>query len=135
MSQHVYTSAPGDNGRVRVTMGFDRPLQGFFMTAEALKEETVEALASQPDAGDDEDDEEEGFLYSNMADVALLSSYGYSSSLDHFIAKLEKLDIKVPERMIAEVHADMDGNVGNRVVYWDADGNMDEKLAASDRQR
>jgi hypothetical protein len=99
MSQHFY-STELDGQPVTVMMGWDRPLQGFFMLIE-------------PGPEDDE------YLYSNLDDPALDEWFGLPTSLDHFIATLAGFGLQVPDRMIAEVLADAAQNVGNRVVRHD----------------
>lgn len=103
MSQHVLPTQC--NGKaVEVLMGWDRPLQGFFLVIEVM------------------DGESEEYLYSNLEDPALMRWMGLPPTLDPFLAKLKELGITVPQQMVQEVEADARLNVGNRYVTYDASG-------------
>jgi len=107
MSQHHFATML--QGRpVEVLMGWDRPLQGFFM------------LVSRGDAGDDEDE----YLYCNLDDHALVRCGGLPAAMDHFVVQLRKLGIEVPPAMLAEVERDAVVNAGNRFVVYGADGRV-----------
>ncbi|MBK6616507.1 hypothetical protein [Ottowia sp.] len=107
------------NGRVvSVLMGFDRPLQGFFLVIED------DAPPPAVRAGQEEDEDE--YVYSNLNDEALERWMGLPPTMDHFVAKLSELGIAVPQLMIDEVLKDKEGNVGNRHVSYDMDGRMIE---------
>ena len=102
MSQHLCHSKY--NGRpVTVLMGWDRPLQGFFLTVE--------------DADQDLD-----YVYCNLDDDSLVAFGGLPPSLDHFTDVLRQLGIDVPAAMIAAVLEDGANNVGNRFVRYGDDG-------------
>jgi hypothetical protein len=107
MSQHFFTTT--HEGRpVELLMGWDRPLQGFFM------------LVSRGDAGDDEVE----YLYCNLDDHALVRCGGLPAAMDHFVVQLRALGIEVPPAMLAEVERDAEVNAGNRFVVYDSDGRV-----------
>lgn len=98
MSQHV-TFSTYQGQSITILMGWDRPLQGFYMVI------TYEG-------------EENEILYSNLDDPEL-DQFGLSSTLDPFLEKLEKLGLCVPAKMVTEICNDRVGNVGNRYVVYD----------------
>lgn len=79
---------------VIVAMGFDIPLQGYFMTVEPVDEDN-------PDA-----DPETGMIYSNLDDPELKETRGLSKNLEIFRQRLEEMSIYVPELFFAKVLAD-----------------------------
>lgn len=95
MSRHTFDTTLDDK-RVRVVMGWDRPLQYVFMTVENLS------------ASDDEAQ----FLYDNLDEAVDPSEL----SLEHFRVQLSRLGVAIPERMFEEVALDQANNVGNRLV-------------------
>lgn len=98
MSQHFLMSTH-EGAPIRIIMGWDRPLQGYFMVIEYL-------------------DRDEEYLYSNLDDVSL--GWGsISPSIDYFVQKLAALGLAVPAEMIADIVQDGVMNVGNRCVYYD----------------
>ena len=106
MSQHSFNTTL--QGRpVIVVVGYDRPLRGFFCFVEKCE------------VDDAEDDE---FVYSNLNDLLLASSYGLSKSLEYFKGVLHELGLRVPTSMFEQSELDMLGNVGNRCVSHTADG-------------
>lgn len=103
MSQHIYRSTYG--GRpVTIYMGWDRPLQGFFLVIES---EGVD-----------------GYVYSNLDDPELVSCGGLPATLGHFTVKLNELGLVVPQNIVQQVELDATNNVGNRRVFYDAAGNV-----------
>ncbi|HET9645425.1 MAG TPA: hypothetical protein VFP68_19180 [Burkholderiaceae bacterium] len=103
MSQHRFqTTYQGDP--VSVLMGWDRPLQGFFLVIAAICRD--------------------GYVYSNLEDRALRQCFGLPPALDYFLGKLSEFGIEVPSRMIDEIKADADKDVGNRYVVYDCAGNI-----------
>ena len=96
MSQH-YFETQHEGKPVTVVMGWDRPLQGFFMVIEK--------------ASDTEDE----YLYSNLDDEALFPFMGLPPTLEHFLATLKTFGLSVPPTMIEEIQADAYNNVGNRI--------------------
>ncbi len=104
MSQHIiHHQYQGET--IIITLGWDRPLQGFFMVICALKRSG------------------QGYLYSNLDDPNLISCNGLPSSLDYFLKKLAALGLTIPPSMIESVQLDGILNMGNRVVYYPTDGN------------
>jgi hypothetical protein len=116
MSQHLYP-ATHQGTPVSVLIGYDRPLKGFFMVIERPTTLPFEDLP--PDA---DEDEEDPYLYSNLADMELVPWGGLPPTLDHFLTKLQELDIPALPNVIAEVRADQANNTGNRTVRYDAAG-------------
>lgn len=104
MSQHVCPSVY-QGQPVTIALGFDRPLQGFFLSVELV--------------------EAEGFVYSNLNDPKLIYHGGLPDSLAPFIEKLDELGLSVPQIMIEQVELDGANNVGNRFVMYDQDGNIE----------
>jgi hypothetical protein len=94
MSQHFF-QATLNSRPVQVVIGWDRPLQGFFMTIERL------------DAADDEAE----VLFDNAR-----SSLRFPRSLTVFRKKLAELGIKPPAGLFHAVTADARCGVGNRIV-------------------
>ena len=118
MSQHFYP-ATYKGEPVTVLMGYDRPLRGFFMVIE----KTGPASAAPTDADDDQD-EADTYVYSNLSDMELIACGGLPRELDHFLQRLKELDIPAHASVIAGIQADRAGNVGNRYVSYDAAGNV-----------
>ena len=104
MSQHSFATT-FEHRPVKVVMGWDRPLRGYFCFVE------------RQDAGGGEAE----YLYSNLDDRALARRMGFSPSIDYFTEKLMALGIVVPRMMIAEVRLDCAMNIGNRYVRHQAD--------------
>lgn len=103
MSQHYFETTLHDQPAV-VLMGWDRPLQGYFL------------VIMQEGAN------EEDMLYSNLCDPALLRFNGLPPTLDYFKAKLSEFGLKVPQRMIDEIGTDELLNEGNRNLWYDEHG-------------
>lgn len=103
MSQHTYPSTYKGQP-ITILMGWDRPLQGFFMVIELEKVE--------------------GCVYCNLDDPLLSSVGGLPDSLGHFTDKLDELGLSVPHNMIQQIELDAAANLGNRHVLYDAVGNV-----------
>lgn len=112
MSQHCFNSTH-EGQPVQITMGWDRPLQGFFMFIARTSAAPV----------DDHDVEDDGMVYSNLYDEELLPSRGFAEDVGYFQTKLQTLGLQVPERMLQEIRNDRAQNVGNRFVNYDGAGN------------
>lgn len=95
MSQHVFSSTQ-DGRPTNITLGWDRPLQYFFMTVE------------DGVTGD--------LVYCNLDHPETFRG----ADLDYYRRVLNKLGLAVPVKMLAEVAADRVSNVGNRFVKYDA---------------
>ncbi len=93
MSQH-YCRTSMNNKPVEVLMGWDRPLQGFFMVIFDL---------SSPKAMED-------MIYSNLNE-----RNPYPKVLDPFANKLEEMGIQVPKTMLEEVEEDKSFDAGNKL--------------------
>lgn len=106
MSQHQFPAALADGSKARVTVGWDRPLQGFFMLIER----------SGRTKGD------EVFAYSNMDDKNLLNSFGLSPDLQYFEEKAKEFGIEIPRPVQQAVLQDGEVNTGNWLVGFDSKG-------------
>lgn len=104
MSQHLafgkYKTTKGIELEVNIYMGWDRPLQQFFMFVEVLdfdidltEEDLPEALRPTSDVG-------EGLIYTNLCDDA------EGKDLQYYRNKLTELGIKVPESMFTGSESD-----------------------------
>lgn len=106
MSQHIFSTFHVQTQcRVRVQIGWDRPLQGFYMVV--MKADT-EKLAA----------DDEGVVYSNLFDV------GHPAELAHFRRVAELLEIRVPDVIWRNAYADSERNVVNHIAFYDAAGNV-----------
>jgi hypothetical protein len=102
MSQHIFpTKYQGKD--VVVVLGWDRPLQHFFMT---IEKKTSRGTVS--------------FLYHNLDDVV--------NTLEHYREVLVKLGIDVPEKMFVEALCDGDLNMGNRIEFYASPGASIEQI-------
>lgn len=81
--------------RTRVVLGWDRPLQGYFMNI-------FQMSISGPEAA----------VYSSLEDER--TQNGYADNLDVFTARLAALEIEVPRHVLESVYLDQLFNVGNR---------------------
>lgn len=103
MSLHRYTSTRGDRKTV-VTMGWDRPLQGFFMTIIEVVPEPITGI-------NDEAEDDEIFLFDNLE-----QQIPHPKGINGYLAELEHQGIDIPQQMVNEVLADGMHNVGNKFV-------------------
>lgn len=110
MSQHFFDSSY-QGQPVVILMGWDRPLQGFFLVVEFV--------------------EQDGFVYSNLEDWDLYFCGGFSSSVEYFERKLEALGLSVPAQMIREIQIDEAMNMGNRQVLYEPDGSIKKPPAST----
>ena len=104
MTQHYYPTE--HQGKpATILMGWDRPLQGFFMVIE--------------------DGQNRGeYIYSNLDDPELIQFGGLPPFLDHFITKLQALGLSVPDVMLDAIELDAALNEGNRRVEYNRDGSV-----------
>lgn len=107
MSQHILSTTNAQGIRVKLVLGWDRPLGEFFATVR------------REDPTDDEDDD--GLLYASLYDPSV-----DTSSLDYFRAKFTALGISVPATMFSEVQTDAERNAGNRITEFRSDGSFVE---------
>lgn len=105
MSQHYYDTQTSSGRNVQVLMGWDRPLQQFFLVVEDM---------------DQSDEEQDPHLYSNLDDAGSLGL----TDLGYFLNKLKELGITIPERMVNEIQADCCMNMGNRQVGYNKNGTI-----------
>ena len=117
MSQHIFQKNSGAQ-TVRVVLGYDRPLNYFFLTVQRLNSSSAPSPFGAPS------DDDDGFLYSNLSDP----DAGFRADLQYYRDRLKQLAITIPERMFDEVTADAANRVGNRVVRYLANGEMKELL-------
>lgn len=102
MSLHLYTTQ-GDR-QIVVTMGWDRPLQGFFMSITEVAAQLITNTS-------DEEEGDEIFLFNNLD-----QKIPYPKEINSYLAELEHQNIGIPEQMASEVVADRMHNVGNKCV-------------------
>jgi len=100
MSQHFF-STTYQGQPVSVCLGWDRPLQGFFMLIEK------EGIA---------EDADQEFVYLNLEDPDL--KMGFHRDINSIVDGLARFEIAVPEKLIVEVIKDKRNNVGNRVEHY-----------------
>jgi len=91
MSQHYFDATVSGN-KVTVQIGFDRPLNGYYLVIL------------------DESQEDE-VLYSN-----LFESVPHPETLDIFLQRLNEYSIELPSQMIQEVLEDGEKKMGNKRV-------------------
>lgn len=110
MSQHYFkTSHKGFP--ITVVLGWDRPIQHFFMQIEKpaeLVDDTARVL-------------DENLLYSNLYEK---DPFGHD--LDYYHEVLKHFQISVPDSMFNEVWIDSVRNAGNRFVKHEADNSFTE---------
>lgn len=97
MTQRILNTAIGDRP-VTVLMGWDQPLQYYFMVIEA----------------EDADDP----LYCNLDDDAA----GLEGKLVYFVGRAREMGITIPDTMLARLQTDSTLNLGNATSYFDASG-------------
>jgi hypothetical protein len=103
MSQHVIELTNKDGKEMTVMMGWDRPLQQFFLMVEQ-----------------NQDGKEPVYLYNNMDDP---DAWGMDD-LNYFHEKLLELGLDVPQKMLMQVESDKILKVGNRFVRYLPDGTV-----------
>lgn len=103
MSQHFY-NADVDGLPVLVQMGWDKPLQRFYLVVFRVEE----------------DGEADDVLYSNIDDCGAQAV----QALGYFVSLLDQIGIQVPAAILAEVEHDKRYNLVNRVVSYAADGSV-----------
>lgn len=107
MSRHHLRTAR-DAGPVLVVMGYDRPLNEFFLQ---LWDDGPEAEADEP-------------AYSSLDEPA-----ADWRDIATVVQRLEELDVAVPRSMIDAVVADSVHRAGNRIVEHTLDGRVTELSA------
>jgi hypothetical protein len=112
MSQHIFsTTVNGEE--ISVLMGWDRPLQGFFLVVQRCNYEPVPGKSYN---------EADLYVYSNLNDRNLLKCSGLPKTIDYFVSKLDKLGISVPTEIFENIQSDSRHNVGNKLVTYKMDG-------------
>ena len=124
MSQHRFDTKTSKGREVEVTIGYDRPLNGFFLVVSAAGFDTA-GTANLNDS-DEEDDGDDGdlFIYSNLGDVDLIEQGGLTLDLDYFKSRLDLLGIGLPTAIEHELQEDRRQRVGNRYCLYDAAGHL-----------
>jgi hypothetical protein len=85
------------NGRpVIVTMGYDVPLQYWFMTVEPVDDDN-------PDASEDS-----GMIYTNLDDLAISENPNLAQSMDYYRSKLREMKITMGDHFFNTVAAECD---------------------------
>lgn len=97
MTQRILETSVGEQ-RIKVLMGWDRPLQYHFMVIEREGKRDP--------------------LYSNLDDP----SAGLHGSLQYFIGKALDFGIEIPPGMVARLEADRAANLGNALSRFNAHG-------------
>jgi len=123
MSQHRFETQTSTGRQVEVTIGYDRPLNGFFLVVSAAALDTA-AMADVYDAADDDDDDGDVFIYSNLDDVALIDLGGLTLDLQYFKSKLALLGITLAPNIEHELQEDRRHRVGNRFCLYDSAGKV-----------
>lgn len=114
MSAHLMKTEV-DGRALEVQIGWDRPLQYFYLVVE--------------DPGSTSDSP----VYSNLDDP--VCARNPRVPLEHFIKRLGELGIELPNAILEEVRRDCAGDVGNRVVEWDPAGNIRQAGTVGRRRR
>lgn len=78
---------------VNVIMGYDVPLQGWFMVVEPLDDDAPGV------------DPETGLIYSNLDDPDLKGTRGFAQNIDYFKRKLRELKIEMTDLFFGKVEA------------------------------
>lgn len=94
---------------VRVTLGYDRPLNEFFLQ--------IERIGARAELG------HPPFLYASLDDP-----FNGGDDLDYYRDKIEKFGLVVPESAFQAVEEDAARGVGNRCAQHFADGRIVELL-------
>ena len=109
MSQHYFESTHNGSA-VTVLVGWDRPLQSYFMV--------IERVVAEVDFGDEVRGD---YLYSHLNEPR-----PFGMSLAFYKSKLDELGIAVPDTMFAQTERDQTMNIGNRHVWHEIDGTYRE---------
>ena len=123
MSQHRYETQTSSGRKVEVTIGYDRPLNGFFLVVSAAALNTA-AIADLYDAADEDDEGGDVFIYSNLDDVDLIDLGGLTLDLQYFKSKLALLGIALAPNIEHELQEDRRLRVGSRVRVYDSAGQV-----------
>ena len=115
MSQH-FLETTCNNHKVNLVVGWDRPLQIYFMSIDIVGEH--EDATPCPCCG-------KSLLYHYLEDAAFVSKLGSLESkektqtMDYFIEKLAEFNLTLPSKILDNLHQDKANDVGNHFVrYW-----------------
>ncbi len=97
---------------ITVLLGWDRPMDYFFLVIEKPAELTDTTMKVESD----------DFLYSNLHEHD-----PFNHDLDYYRQVLRYFQIVVPDSMFIEVQRDFERYIGNRVVRHRIDGSFDEQ--------
>jgi len=114
MSQHYFETTRQDQP-ILVTIGWDRPLQHFFMNIEVVH---------LPKDANDEDGKHDAYDKPDYLYTHLNERNAFKLDLQYFRKKLEEFGISVPEKMFKQVENDRRMNVGNRHAVYLANGDL-----------
>jgi hypothetical protein len=121
MSQHYFETT--HNGQpVTVTLGWDRPIGHYFMVIRQHSPEPQGADQNAVDDGATDEDDDDGILYSNLNEWD-----AFWKSLDDYRSTLKAMGIVCPGEMFEQVELDECFGVGNRHVWYRADGSFLER--------
>ena len=99
MSQHRFTTMH-DNDEIVVTLGWDRPLQGFFMT-----------IIKNPKDGKEDAEQDPVYLFN-----CLDQDESHPREISGFLFELAHRGIVIPQEVFNEVLSDNTNDVGNKIV-------------------
>lgn len=103
MSQHKFITMH-NGSEIVVTMGWDRPLQGFFMF--------IMEVDSKPlIAGETENEDEPVYLFN-----CLDQHDAHPREISGYLFELIDREIVIPQEMLNELLSDSTHNVGNKIV-------------------
>ena len=124
MSQHQFPAITSSGRAVEILIGYDRPLQGFFLVVTDREKAVAIAKLATQGADDDEDYPDDGdvYVYSNLADVELIDLGGMTLDLAYFKNKLALLGIALPVNIEHELQDDRSQRIGNRFCQYDSAG-------------
>jgi hypothetical protein len=121
MSQHYFETTY--NGQpITVTLGWDRPIRHYFMVIQQHVPESRGDDQSAVDDGATDEDDDDGILYSNLN-----QRNAFGRSLDDYRSTLQAMGIVCPGEMFEQVELDKCFSVGNRYVWYRADGSFTER--------
>lgn len=102
MSQHKFITTHGDS-EIVVTMGWDRPLQGFFMS--------IIKVNAEPSASETEDKDNPVYLFN-----CLDQHDSHPREITGYLFELIDREIVIPQEMLNELLSDSTHNIGNKIV-------------------
>jgi len=107
MSRHYFKTSH-EGSPITVLIGWDRPMNNFFLVIEKPAELVGNSMAFD-------------FLYTNLQERD-----PFNHDLDYYRAVLRHFQIVVPESMFIEVQRDFEKKIGNRVANHQADCSFTE---------